>query len=200
MPKVAVTAKPVSSKPINNSGAVVVMGGNISANSFVTSAPYATIVNQHPNFVGAVIPHVLVQNDLTNKTPSLHNCGRWQPLSGGSYAKMNAGQYVIRRYTNFLAGLASNILNSGCSDFAGRQSIHRQIRDRYHVMYQINIGFGDPLAQLGGTNTDTFSYDDNVTVWALDKEGAVTRAVPGYLVYRVASTAFTTKQYPAPNT
>lgn len=202
MAKFSPVYNPIPSNKVKNLGGSIVYAGNVSAGENVNALGLSTVA-YHPGHVGAAIPHALVQGDLTNKTASLHNCGRWQPYqaAGATYGVMNAGEYLIRRAgkTNYLAGIATSLLDSGCSDFGARNSFHAQKRDRYAVMYQMTIAFGQAGAMSGGTNVLTFSYDDGTTVWQNDS-GVTTRAVPGFLVYRVASTAFVTKQYLAANT
>lgn len=86
-------------------------------------------------------------------------------LTAGTFAKMAAGSYVMRRVTTTLAGQANTTLLTGASDF-GRRSIPSNLTVRF-----------TKLATYSGlTGAATYTdYDYALT----DDAAAPTRAIPG---------------------
>ena len=46
------------------------------------------------------------------------------PKTGGNFATMTEGEYIIRRVTDKIAGVSDTTLRSGASDYGIRRSIH----------------------------------------------------------------------------
>lgn len=199
MPSVAVQQKAVSANIQRNNGLTIVNAGNVPATSPVTnSMGYVKILAFHPVSNGSRIPHAATPNG-THLNLDGSNVPTASAISG-DYAKMTAGRYIIRRYTNFIAGNASTIFNSGCSDGPQRRSINRQIHGRATEMYGFSYVGGVNGSQPGGTATFTYSYSRMNPIWGNDVAATPTRAVPGDIVFRVSSNKYTVKAYTAKNT
>lgn len=198
MPSVTVQQKAVSANVQRNNGLTIVNAGNIPGTSPVTnSMGYVKILAFHPVTNGSRIPHAATTNG-----GHLNADNTGVPTAKalvGNYGIMTAGRYIIRRYTNYIAGNSSTIFNSGCSDGPQRRSINRQIHGRATEMYAFSYT-GGPSAKAGGGVTVTYSYTRMNPIWGNDVAATPTRAVPGDLVFRVSSNTYTVKAYTAKNT
>ena len=198
MPSVAIQQKAVSANNVHNNGLTIVNAGNIASTSPVTNAPgYVKILAFHPATNGSIVPHAATTN---GGHLNVDNSG--VPTAKalvGNYAIMTAARYIIRRYTQFIAGNASTIFNSGCSDGPQRRSINRQLHGRATEMYGFSYA-GGPSAKAGGAVVVTYSYTRMNPIWCNDKAASPTRALPGDVVFRVSSNVYTVKAYTAKNT
>jgi hypothetical protein len=80
----------------NNDSGRVVQGGNITSGRFATLAVRDTVSNSDKN--GTVTESTTLGNIKAN--------------SGRTFAKTNAGQYIILTYTKFLGGVADTTLDT----------------------------------------------------------------------------------------
>lgn len=195
MPSIAVQQKAVSANAVKNNGLTIVNAGNVPATSPVTnSMGFTKILAFHPVTNGSRIPHAATPNG-THLNLDGSNVPTASAVSG-DYGIMTKARYIIRRYTNFIAGNASTVLNSGCSDTSARRSINRQVHGRATQLHGWTVTGGSG-ALPGGTPTITYSYTHLNNVWVNDVAATPTRAVPGHLTFRVSSTKYTTSNYTA---
>lgn len=160
-------SKAKSGQPVKDNGATVLYGGNIDSSEAVTNAPDASIVGYHSGVHGSTVPGPTTQGDHPNLSTA-------KPLSAGSFAKMTAGEYVMRKVSTKLAGAANTTLQSGASDF-GRRSIH--FNEQQVTLLQVTAGWDYVTGQFKttpSTQVDSFGRDD---------AARPTRAVPGELQY-----------------
>lgn len=153
------TAK--ASQPVRNNGATVPRGGAIATGGPVTSAPDNLTQGYTSKGVGGT--------GVLSKTGS--NIGTQKAVSANAFARnMVAGQFVMMRY-GYIAGSATNFLNSGAADF-GRRSIHyKENRRSYHIT---SWNYETGAATKGADTNDTFGNDD---------AARPTRAIPGELTF-----------------
>lgn len=151
------TAK--ANQPVKNNGAVVPRGGAIATGGPVTSAPDNLTQGYTSKGVGGT--------DVLSKTGS--NIGTQKAVTANAFARqMVPGQYVMMRY-GYIAGSATNFLNSGAADF-GRRSIHyKENRRSYHIT---SWNYTTGAATKSGDTNDNFGTDD---------AARPTRAIPGEL-------------------
>jgi hypothetical protein len=156
MPAVTTTAGATHGGTRNN-GATVVKGGNIDSSLTVSNAPYTSVIDGQRTGYGSA--------------PNEGSSWNQKAISGGTWAQMVEGSYVIRKVTTSLAGVANTTLLFGNSDY-GRRSIHwKTSRRSYHITswdYVTGEATKDP-----DTN-DAFGDDHAATP---------TRAVPGEYVF-----------------
>lgn len=151
--------KAISSNAIKNNGATVPRGGAIVSGGPVTSAPDNLTQGYTSKGVGGT--QVISQTGA--------NIGTQKAVTANAFARtMVAGQYVMMRY-GYIAGSATNFLNSGAADF-GRRSIHyKENRRTYHIT---SWDYETGVATKGASTNDTFN-DDHAA--------RPTRAIPGEL-------------------
>lgn len=147
----------ISGNPTRNNGATVARGGAITTGSPVTNAP-DNVVQGYQKGNGSVVISKASQ-------------GTGKAVSANAFARsMVSGQYVMMRY-GYIAGNATNFLNSGAGDF-GRRSIHYQtFRTSYHIT---SWNYVTGAATKGANTTDDFGADNAATP---------TRAIPGEFQY-----------------
>ena len=147
----------VSGQPVKDNGATIPRGGNIDSSSTVTNAP--DNVTQGAGSNGGTQP-------VASAT-----LGTQAAVSGQAFARQDvAGQFVMRTY-GFIHGAASNMLNSGASDF-GRRAIHSKTNRRsYHIT---SWDYATGAATKGADTNDDFNDDHAATP---------TRAIPGEFTY-----------------
>jgi hypothetical protein len=153
------TAK--SGQPVRNNGAVVPRGGAIVTGGPVTSAPDTLTQGYTSRGVGGTT--------VLSKTGA--NIGTQKAVTANAFARqMVAGQYVMMRY-GYIAGSATNFLNSGAADF-GRRSIHGKTNRRSYHITSWNYVTG---AATKGADTNDDMGSDHAAI--------PTRAIPGELTY-----------------
>lgn len=141
-----------------NNGATILKGGDIDNSGTVTNAPYEAIVSP---------------NNTQGHGSKVNEGSSWnqKAVTGGTFAKMAAGSYVMRKVATTLAGVANTVLLFGSSDF-GRRAIHlKTTRRSYHIT---SWNYVTGAATKGAATNDSFGADHAATP---------TRAVPGELVY-----------------
>jgi len=173
---------------VNNRG-VIRRGGTIASPKW-TSKPIAENT--------AVTGPIVYQNDTMDKA-----------LSAGVFAVMTAGEYIIRRVTTKLAGVAKTILRSSAADFATRRSIHKKESWRTHYLKQVTWANSGATLEDPDTNSAkyTFVYSDNAEAedaFAFGQNSSATNpanqstydiaarptlAQPGQLVYKTGRPA-----------
>jgi len=156
------TTTAVSGQPIKNDGATVLFGGNIDSTNTVTNAPNKEIFSLHTGSSGSRVP-----------TPGGQK-PTFKPISAGAFASQKEGEYIIRRFTNEIAGIASTLLNSGASDF-GRRSIH--LKENRRTTLMVTAGWNFATGQFLTSPTEQLDAFGN------DDAARPTRAVPGELVF-----------------
>lgn len=157
-------------QPTRNNGATVMLAGNIDATETVTNALGKDILSFRSGIHGSRIPSPETNATIAAGTAT---AGVFKAVDAGLFAKMTAGEYIIRRQADKIAGVSNTVLNSGASDF-GRNSIHKKENRRTTRMIQAGWNFAtgqfltDPVNAL-----DSFGNDD---------AARPTRAIPGELV------------------
>lgn len=105
--------------------------------------------------------------------------GAGKIVSAGDFNLLTANEYVIRRVSSTLAGVANTSLLSGASDFGHRHAIHKIERVRGTFLQGLSwtvSGEDSPVY------TKTLSQSE--TVFANDEAARPSLATPGELVYR----------------
>ncbi len=120
-------------------------------------------------------------------------------VSAGSFATMTAGEYVMRRVTTELAGVANTTLKFGASDYGHRRSIHRIESWRTSFLSSFTWEAGGATIDVPGSNLPTYTlvtsnetteYGQNSTATSPASQGTQdiasrpTIAIPGQLVYK----------------
>ncbi len=125
-------------------------------------------------------------------TTALDGVSATLPITGGAFATMTAGRYIMRRggaNTLFIANLANNTLRSGASDYGIRRSIHFRtvvrgpltataIREHRWMQFSGIWQQDYPTASTDGLG----DVSGNVTGGS-DDAATPTAATPGELVY-----------------
>jgi hypothetical protein len=181
-------AKAKSGSPIVNNGGTVLYGGNINTNlNNVTQALGISVVGYRSGANGSILPPPFVPTAGTYGLRCTTNA------RSGDYGKITAGRYVMIRFTNFIAGNASTLLNSGAADF-GRLpypgSINNRIRTQRILM---NGGWVYVTGKLflGYGRVD---FGDPINV-----EAFPTRAIPGRILFRTSGPSYTAQNYQSRN-
>lgn len=151
------SGKAISGNPYRNNGATVSRGGAITTGSPVTNAPDSTVQGYQKGNGSVVIAKA--------------SQGTGKAVSANAFSRnMVSGQYIMMRY-GYLAGSATNFMNSGAGDF-GRRAIHSlTTRETYHIT---SWNYVTGAATKGVNTTDDFGADH---------AAAPTRAVPGEFQY-----------------
>lgn len=103
-----VTAK---SGPVRQNRATVLFGGNVTNTSTTNPLDYTTAAFHVGTDGGSVVPYFVTGSAI----PSSNECTT--SAISGDFAKQTRGRYIMLRYTNFIAGNASTLLNSAAADF-----------------------------------------------------------------------------------
>ena len=103
--------------------------------------------------------------------------GLHKSVSGGNFAKLIPGEYIIRRVSGKIAGVSNTAMLSGGSDHGQRRSIH----------YKENIAttFLTALSWTAGANGPTYSYTKSTTTASVGTDGAARQGwgTPGEITY-----------------
>jgi hypothetical protein len=184
--------KAVAANAYKNDGATVVYGGAVvSGDRVVTSTPGMTTVGYHSARHGSKVPSAHTSTEIGNGT---YRRGTFKALAAGNYATLTEGRFIIRRYTQYLANVATNVLTFG-SHLVARKSIHKLVRLRTTFVSARtwtapsgDNASGDPKSTTTYTYTES---DQNNLLFSpntggydgADDAATPTRAVPGELVY-----------------
>lgn len=146
---------------------VIINGGTIASSRNVAKTPAEIL--ERPLSIGSRVA------DIT---------GVDKALSTGTFAKMTAGSYVMRRVTTTLAGVANTSLLTGGSDFGYRRGVNANLTVRF-----------TKLATYSGlTGAATYTdYDYTLT----DDAASPTRAIPGEFTIKEHGGDPVNKDYPA---
>lgn len=158
----------VKSGPVKNNSATVLMGGNArttDAHPNVSQTLGIAVLGYHSAINGSIVPGPY--------TPTPGNSIRCVTnVISGDYAKQTAGRYIIVRFTNYIAGNASTLLNFAGSN-AGRKpyaAFSGLVRTQKYVttggwIYQtgqaVSRGFGTDAE--GSEPFPTYSAPGNLT-------------------------------------
>lgn len=128
-------------------------------------------------------------------------------LSGGNFATMTAGRYIMRRVTTTLAGQSNTVLRSPASNYGERKGIHKATAWRtkfmYKVLYQKVTSTQDELTDGTARPEQSYTYYYSLNNVIGEQNSAATNpaslglnvdyastpsiAVPGQLIYRNGS-------------
>lgn len=203
--------KAKTTNPYKNNGGSVVLGGNANLSSGpITNVP--TIAN----IVGfGARPTYSVSNPVTNAQISQHASvpvtkSTYQTYSSGEYARMRAGYYLARTYTNALAGVANTVFNCPGSENPYRDAIHKPTRVRATTLTGLswaspsgNNANGEPKQGVVYTFTES---DQNQNLggtigtpnsFGPDDAANPTRALPGEFAMIQDGKTVSQKDYPA---
>lgn len=154
----------VTSGAPNNNGTTILNGGNVTAtqtnNLTLRQSSYKTVYGSHPF--------------LAVTAASSGNLGTMQIKGAGTFGKLTPGQYNVRLLGTTLAGISSNVLKSGASDWGVRRPIHKLESSRRLHITSWNYATG--AATYGGSRGAKISY-------AADDAAAPTMAIPGRLTF-----------------
>lgn len=118
---------------------------------------------------------------LTSSMDNLHAA-----ISGGNFALMTKGKYVVKRVTTELAGSANTALLSGSSEHGNRRSINYAESFAQTFLHSLTW-----TSDAEGMPTFSFTKSTNTASVGVDSEGRSTRTAPGELVYGLAQGAIT---------
>lgn len=185
-------AKAVAANGYKNDGATVVYGGAVtSGDRVVTNTPGMTTVGYHSGRHGSKVPSAHTSTEIGNGT---YTRGTFKALAAGDFATQVPGRYIMRRYTQYLANVATNALTFG-SHLVARRSIHKLERLRTTFLSARtwtapsgNNASGDPKSTTTYTYTESdqnnLLYSPNTGGFdGTDNAARPTLAVPGELVY-----------------
>lgn len=158
----------MKSAAINNNGGTVLYGGNINTNyrfPNMTQSLGSNVLGYRSGINGSIVPGPFnVTYGIDNRMVT--------NIVAGNYATMTQKQYIIMRYTNFIAGNASTVLNAGAADFGKRSqpNFSGLVRTQKYIMtggwvYQtgkpVAIGFGTDAE--GAEAFPTYSAPGRIT-------------------------------------
>lgn len=162
-----------SNEPIRIASACIVGAGNVSG-GYVTEAPSIKTMGVHTGKHGSVVINPETDADIASGD------NRWgwtyKPVSAGNFANMQAGRYIIVRYTNYVAGVAYTKLNTGSAGDGGHKSIHH-IQKRRTRMITATGGWNYNTGAL--LSTPNIAHDD----FGADHAANVNRAIPGEFTF-----------------
>jgi len=186
------TTVAVSGQPQKNDGGTILQAGNIGANSPVSTLTLATNASESQN--GSKV----IQSATSN-------IGTMKPISGGAFAKMTAGKYIVRGLTGqSIAGVAlSGIGNIKISaDQDGNYSIKRW--GQYERLHITSWNYSTGVATYGGNSGDPVYLSavdgtvvDSANKQTIDEAANPTKAIPGELVYMTTGLLPTQANYSA---
>lgn len=167
------TTKPVSGSVQKNDGATILHAGNIASSRF-TNLSLATTNAGDEQYGSKVVEAV--------SPAESSNIGTLRPLSGGAFAQMETGEYLIRSYSTRIAQTTNNILLGGASDTNSRRALHFA---KGNYRYDISAwDYVTGAATKGGNAGDLFTYFDPQNNTSIAQEPEPTDAVPGELAYK----------------
>lgn len=102
--------------------------------------------------------------------------------SSGEFNVMRVGQYVIRKVTTMLAGLANTTLQTGASDFGVRRAI--RFIESMRTTFLSGLEWA---ADKDGMPTYTFTRTTANTSYGTDDAARPSLAVPGEITYRTGA-------------
>ena len=159
--------KSVTANAYKNNSATILFGNRATGATNATNTPGLTLVGY-----GARVPGAKVVTNYTQKS-----------ISGGVFAGMERGYYIMMRNQSRVAGTALAPLQSGGSFSQNNKSINYTIKQRSYLMvtagwnYVTGRFLTTPTAQQDKFDEGTFDGT------GADLAGTPTRAVPGRLVY-----------------
>jgi hypothetical protein len=153
--------KAITANPLRDNGATVIMGGNIDSTPTVTQALAQTITG-----AGKRQPTGVYESAYTGATNA---------NSGGTFAKLAAGQYVMKggNVTTQLAGVAYRGLR-GAGNQNQIRGIHTLLTRSTVLIDSWDYATGTPTYNVGNPSSDDFDINSSYA--------APTRALPGNLV------------------
>lgn len=159
--------KSITANAYKNNSATILFGNRATGATNATNTPGLTLVGY-----GARVPGAKVVTNYTQKS-----------ISGGVFAGMERGYYIMMRNQTRVAGTALTVLQSGAGDFAQKRSINWTIKQRSYLVVTTGWNYvtgrllGTPTAQQDKFDEGTFNGTGN------DLAATPTRAIPGRLVY-----------------
>ena len=181
----AVTTTAVSGQPRRNNGGTVFNAGNFSVGNITNGI--TLVENAFHKGYGT---HVILADGSVGQSG---NIGTQKVNSGGVFGKMEAGEYLIRTYSDRLAQQNSTVLASAGSDTTSRRSLHYS---RGYRRYNITAwSYITGAATKGASAGALVGFVDPVGGGAISFEAYPTDAVPGELVYMVTGVTPTQDDY-----
>lgn len=153
----------------NNRG-VIRHGGTLATTKFI-SKPIAETVPRASN---------LVNDGEDIDTPKV----------GGAYNAQRAGEYVMMKVTNKIAGVTDTTLRSGAADFGHRRPINYV--ESIRTSFLSNWGWAS-TAEGNLVYSGTVTTTDNS--YGTDNAAHPSSAIPGSLIYRTGSPLVTETNY-----
>jgi hypothetical protein len=136
---------------------------------------------RHGGVIGSTLftSHALGDNGkaYTSGVKMTNGSGLAKALEAGTFAYMAAANYVIRKVTSTLSGVANSVLLSGASDYGQRNAIHKSESARTTFLSALSWS-----ANPGGLPTYTFTKSDQFTGFGNDDAARPSLAVPGELI------------------
>lgn len=180
--------KVIPANTVKNRGGTVVWGGNaVTTASFtgpaVTNVPGTDVTARNSGPHANLVPKPQSGADIA---AGVDTSGTFQPIAAGDFASMVAGDYIMRGYSNYIAGVANTLLKSPANLGAIHPSIHLEESRRYTKIQSWDYATG--VATKGLPLDWSFGTD---------AEAHPTAALPGELAYMVTGAVPTTDEYPA---
>ncbi len=173
--------------PIRNNGGTVVYGGNINTTlGNVTQSLGIATMNIRSGVNGSITVGPFVPTAGTYGGRSVTAA-----IPGRRYNSMAAGKYIMVRFTQEIAGVASNLLLNGAADF-GRLPYPGRVSNRIRTQRVIMNG---GYYYYTGKTINGFGRNDYGDVLAA--EPFPTRAIPGRLVFVTSGQSIEVQNYPA---
>lgn len=154
----------VTSTSTKNNTGVVLHGGTIVG----TKMSAQGLGSQQPNITPEGMSHV------------------YGAISGGSYKTMRAGEYIMKRVSSSLGGVANTALLSGGADYGQRKGVHKVLSAKNAFLKGLAW-----VADADGQPTYTSTYVNTTSTYGSSDDAT---DGPGELVYSVGGVA-TIDQY-----
>ena len=179
----------ILANPIRNNGStgVFINATGAGAGGITSSLDY-TKVGSNVKDYGS---HVPAPETLATIAGGTDTRPTFKPYSAGNFAKMVAGDYIIRGVTTKLAGVSGNNQIKFGSDF-GRKSIHFT-ENRTTTFLSVWTWTADK----DGQPTYTFTVVNRGAYFQNDDAAKPTRAIPGEFTFMETGATPTNKDYPA---
>jgi len=175
----------ILANPVRNNGSV---GPYLTAgNAGVTAVLDYTLMDSGDSY-GSVVPG---PETLATIAAGTDTKSTFKAYSAGNFAKMVAGDYIIRGVTTKLAGVANNNQIKFGSDF-GRKSIHFSENRTTSFLYAWTF-----TANKDGQPTFATTYTNRGAYFQNDDAARPTRAIPGEFTYMETGNEATNKDYSA---
>jgi hypothetical protein len=169
------TFKIIPANDRKDNGATVVWGGNATTTGYtpaVTNVPDTLVTTHKPGPHGSKVPGPESAVKIAHGTDTK---GTFKPYAAGDFATMQAGEYLIRLYSHYIAGVANTLLSSPANLSGFYRGIHRKENRRHTKILSWDYATG---AATKGTPVNIQFGDDHAS--------RPTMAIPGELSYAFA--------------